>query len=102
MQVTSSALVMTDRKPLPRWVTANAASLQREAADYIDKTHSERAEMVDILCRDAALLLQMRSADECERALLYRDPLPASSVAVLARLRDAYRKAKRAEAPRRA
>ncbi|HEX5656017.1 MAG TPA: hypothetical protein VFX59_02435 [Polyangiales bacterium] len=81
------------RKPLPKWVVSNEVSLEREAADYIHLTPSQRAVLVDVLCCDAQRLLAARP--DRERALAYRDPLPASSVQLLARLRAEWR-AKRA------
>lgn len=64
-------------------------SLTEEARDYVSKTPSERAELVDVLCRDAALMLE--SHPDAARALDYQDPLPESSKVLMARLRAEYR-----------
>jgi hypothetical protein len=74
---------------LPRWVTSNASSVAREAADYVAMTPAERLHLVDLLCRDAERLLEGRS--DRERVLAYRDPLSDETKVLLTRLRTAYR-----------
>ena len=64
-------------------------SLTEEASDYVSKTPSERAVLVDVLCRDAALMLAAHP--DAARALDYQDPLPESSKVLMARLRAEYR-----------
>lgn len=53
-------------------------------------TPSERAAILDVLCRDADLVLQARP--DREAVLEHRDPLPDNSKALLARLRAEYRR----------
>jgi hypothetical protein len=74
---------------LPKWVISNEASVAREARDYVGLTPSERATLVDLLCRDAATLIRARA--DGERALDHRDPLPEDSKRLLAALRDLER-----------
>jgi hypothetical protein len=66
----------------------------REAADYVSMTPEQRLQLVDLLCQDAERLLMARA--DRDKALAYRDPLPSSSIALLARLRSAQRAARRA------
>lgn len=77
---------------LPRWVTSNAESVAREAADYVAMTPSERLRLLDLLCRDAERLLEGRA--DRERVVGYRDPLSQDTRALLARLRAEYRAAR--------
>jgi hypothetical protein len=77
---------------LPAWVTSNDVSLIREAADYVGLTPSQRAAIVDVLCRDAQRLLRARV--DRERVLDFRDPLPDGSVKLFARLRAQQRTAR--------
>jgi hypothetical protein len=74
---------------LPKWVVDNRTSVAREAAPYRGLTPEQRLRDTAIACRGAARQLAARS--DRQRVLDYRDPLPASSVAALQRLRMAYR-----------
>ena len=51
----------------------------------------ERAELLASLCASAFRVLEALPEAERRRALEWRDPLPAGSVAAMARLRKAYR-----------
>ena len=75
---------------LPKWATSNAESLAREAQEYASMTPSERAAILDVLCRDADLMLQSRP--DREAVLEHRDPLPNNSKTLLARLRAEHRR----------
>jgi hypothetical protein len=74
---------------LPKWATDNRTSLRSEAADYVDMTPAERLALVDLLCRDAQLMLSIRA--DAERVRAYRDPLPESSEELLRELRALQR-----------
>lgn len=74
---------------LPGWVVSNRESVEREAAPYRGLSADERFRAMRAACRSAAR--QLRARPDRERLLAYRDPLPASSIAVLRRLREAYR-----------
>jgi hypothetical protein len=68
----------------PGWVVDDVESVRREAERYRGMRADEKLELVASACRTAALLLE--ASPNRERALMYRDPLPASSVAALKRL----------------
>jgi len=70
---------------LPGWVTDNLTSVRNEAEPYVAMTTAERRAIVHACCRSALELL--RRSPHAERALSLVDPLPASTVAALARLR---------------
>jgi hypothetical protein len=77
---------------LPRWVTSNAESVAREAADYIAMTPAERLRLLDLLCRDAERLLEGRA--DRETVVAYRDPVSEDTRVLLARLRAGYKAAR--------
>ena len=70
------------------WVERQRASHAREDEK---EAPEERAELLASLCASAFRVLKDLPPDEQRRALLWRDPLPASSLAALSRLRKAYR-----------
>ncbi len=63
--------------------------VREEAGAHAGMTPEERGRLVAAACRGAAALLAARP--DAERALAWRDPLPASSTRVLARLRAEWR-----------
>ncbi len=75
---------------LPKWAVDNRTAVEREAVAYRALSPDERWRLVAAACRGAARQLATR-ADRA-RLLAYRDPLPASSIAALERLRTAYRR----------
>jgi hypothetical protein len=75
---------------LPPWVIPDAESVRREAEPYVNMTPEERLIDLRAACRAAARILRSRA--DADVALAYVDPLPASSEALLARLRDEARK----------
>jgi hypothetical protein len=74
---------------LPAWAVDNRTAVAREAAPYRGLSSEERWRLMAAACRSAAR--QLRNRPDRERILAYRDPLPASSVAILRRLREEYR-----------
>jgi hypothetical protein len=74
---------------MPKWVVSNRESVEREAAPYRGLSNEERVRVLKAACRSAAR--QLRARPDRERLLAYRDPLPASTIALLRRLRAAYR-----------
>jgi hypothetical protein len=70
---------------LPPWVTDNRTAVAREAAPYRDMSPEARWRATAAACRAAARQLAGRA--DRERILAFRDPLPESSRAALARLR---------------
>lgn len=56
-----------------------------ELESYRNLTHADRARMLAAACRAAARLL--RSRPDARRATDFADPLPESSILILARLR---------------
>ena len=75
---------------LPGWVVDDRTSVAREAAPYRRMTADERWRHLSAACRAAAR--QLASRPDRERLLAYRDPLPESSAAILARLRAEQRR----------
>ena len=76
-------------KTLPKWVLTNEQSVWREVERYRKMTPSERAELLFAVCRDAETLAKVGGREEfCHQ---WRDPLPESSVRLMARLRAEYR-----------
>lgn len=77
------------------WVEKQRASHAREdekeARRLAALSPEERAELLASLCASAFRVLKALPPEEQSRALLWRDPLPADSVAALSRLRQAYR-----------
>lgn len=76
---------------LPGWVVDNATSVADEAAPYVSMTAAQRWEATKRCCQAASAMLRFHRDPEV--ALMYRDPLPESSVAALARLRRAEKAA---------
>jgi hypothetical protein len=74
---------------LPGWVSSNTESLAREARPYVGLSPERRAELMASACRAAAAVAYSRP--DAARVFAWRDPLPPSSVALLARLRETYR-----------
>jgi hypothetical protein len=75
---------------LPGWVQDNVSAVRDEAAPYREMTPERRRQALHSACR--AAVHQLASRADRERILAYRDPLPASSVAALRRLREQTRK----------
>ena len=78
---------------LPKWAVGNRAAVESEAAPYRGLSPDERWRLVAAACR--AAVRQLAGRADAERLRAYRDPLPASTVAALARLRAEYRRASR-------
>jgi hypothetical protein len=77
------------------WVEKQRASHAREdeaeARRLAALSPEARAELLASLCASAFRVLKALPEAEQRSALAWRDPLPADSVAALARLRKAYR-----------
>jgi len=74
---------------LPKWVVDNRTSVEREAAPYRGLSPEERWRATAAACRSGARQLAQRA--DRQRLVDYRDPLPASTIAALRRLRAARR-----------
>ena len=74
---------------LPKWVVSNRESVEREAAPYRGLSTEARFRAIKAACRSSARQLRQRA--DRDRLRAYRDPLPASTIAILRRLREAYR-----------
>jgi hypothetical protein len=70
---------------LPAWAVDNQTAVAREAAPYRGLSPTERLRLTAIACRGAARQLAARA--DRDRLLDHRDPLPASTVSALERLR---------------
>ena len=70
---------------LPGWVVDNDASVRDEIAPYRGLSMAERWAATQRCCRAAMRMLAFHP--DPGPALAYRDPLPESTVAALARLR---------------
>jgi hypothetical protein len=70
---------------LPGWVIDNATSVRAEVAEWARLTAAERWRLARLCTEDA--MWATRASGNAERILDHVDPLPASSVAALARLR---------------
>ena len=75
---------------IPKWAVDNRTAVAQEASPYRGLTAQQRWRLLAAACRGAAR--QLANRPDRERILAYRDPLPESSVAILARLREEYRK----------
>jgi len=77
------------------WVDRQRASHAREneneARRFAELSPEARAELLVTLCASAFKVLDALPLEERERALEWRDPVPAHSVAAMARLRKSYR-----------
>lgn len=71
---------------LPGWVRRPDHPLRQEADRYRGMSPEERARHLAAVCRDAMRLVAARP--DADRVRRRRDPLPESSRAVLARLRE--------------
>lgn len=71
---------------LPPWAKSNRESVRFEAEPYRHLSDEERSARLQAACRTAMRLLEGR--EDREAILARRDPLPASSVRILARLRE--------------
>lgn len=70
---------------LPGWIVDDAQSVREEVADWIDLTPAERWQLAKLCARDAAWAAS--ASGRREQVLAYEDPLPASTIAALERLR---------------
>lgn len=77
-------------RKLPGWAVDNAESVRREAEPYLDMTFEQRFELLRSACEDAMRILATR--DDAAAVLAHVDPLPESSVQLLARLREESRR----------
>lgn len=84
-----AAVYSSSMAKLPGWVVDDVTSVREEAAFVRPLSFSDRARLTRMACRAAARQLAQRP--DRERLLAYRDPLPASSVALFERLRAEYR-----------
>jgi hypothetical protein len=75
---------------LPGWVVDDAASVRREVAEWVGTTPAERWRLALLCSKDA--MWAIRASRDPQRVLDHVDPLPASSVAALARLRRSGRR----------
>lgn len=71
---------------LPGWVVDNETSVVAEAAAYVPMTMAERWEATRRCCASASTMLRFNR--DPAAVLAYRDPLPASTVLALRRLRQ--------------
>jgi hypothetical protein len=71
---------------LPGWVIDADASVREDVADWVDASDAERWDATRRCAQAAARMLRFH--DDPMRALDWTDPLPASTVAALARLRS--------------
>lgn len=70
---------------LPGWVVDDVTSVREEVAPYVGATPAELWRHTEDCARDA--MWAVRASGLAERVLAYEDPLPASTIAALARLR---------------
>lgn len=76
--------------PLPGWAVSDAESVRAESEPYVNMAPANRLRVLAAVCRAAGKMLRSRA--DAEIALSYQDPLPASSIAALDRLRKAHRR----------
>ena len=82
----SAAARLRDVLPrLPGWVVDDEASIRAEVAEWVALTPVERWELAKLCARDA--IWAVNASGRREAILAQEDPLPASTVAALARLR---------------
>ncbi len=72
------------------WVRDEIDSVREDVAPYLGLDLAERVRILAAVCLGAAQTLRAR--DDVERVLAYRDPLPASTISALARLRAEARR----------
>ena len=70
---------------MPGWVVDNATSVREEVKEWIETTPAERWRLAKLCSRDAIWAAGTR--DDPRRVLDLVDPLPASTVLALRRLR---------------
>jgi hypothetical protein len=70
---------------LPGWVVDDATSVRAEVAEWAGMTAAERWHLAGLCARDA--LWAARASGHPDRILAQVDPLPASTLAALERLR---------------
>ena len=70
---------------LPGWVVDDETSVRREVEALVPATPTERWAITRLCARDA--LWAARQSHDPEKVLEFEDPLPATTVAALARLR---------------
>jgi len=70
---------------MPGWVIDNDASVREEVAPYVNATAAECIEATRRCCQGAMTILRFHSHPAA--ILAHVDPLPASTVEALARLR---------------
>lgn len=79
-------------KPIHEWIDRMRAAHERadaaEAARLRAMTQAERVEALRAACVTAQKVLDAMTPEARAKALAHRDPLPASSVAALRRLRE--------------
>jgi hypothetical protein len=83
----SRAYTPGEMMKLPGWVVDNRTAVAREAAPYRRLSPLERLRLTAIACRGSAR--QLAARPDRRRLLDHLDPLPASTVAALDRLRRA-------------
>lgn len=71
---------------LPGWVVDDETSVQREVAPYVGATPEELWRYTEGCAKDA--MWAVRASGFPERVLAQEDPLPASTVRALSRLRS--------------
>jgi hypothetical protein len=71
---------------LPGWVVDDVTSVRREVAEWRNLTVQQRWTLARQCARDA--IWAIRAGGHPDRVLGHTDPLPESSVAALARLRQ--------------
>ena len=84
---------MSGASRLPKWVTSNEASVWRETEQSRRQTPGER--WADVVAACDSLKLYWGIPGYPDRIKAAVDPLPESSRAAFARLRDAYRRGAR-------
>ena len=75
---------------LPGWVVDNETSIRREVAPFVSASDAERIEATRRCCRGA--MARLRFHERTEEVLAWTDPIPPTSRAALARLRERYRR----------
>ena len=70
---------------LPGWIIDDAQSVREEVAEWIGMTPAERWQLAKLCARDAAWAVS--ASGRREQILAHEDPLPASTLVALERLR---------------
>jgi len=71
---------------LPNWVVSDTESVRVEVAEWIGTTPAQRWRLARACARDA--MWAMRASGMRDRILQQEDPLPASTIEALAKLRQ--------------